>query len=414
MKKLLQHQTLVSLTDQAMLSGSNFLLGVCIARFSGITVFGEYALMMLYIMLIIGLQQAFIISPMQQLSAKANMALMGYLKQVQAIQVVISLLCAFALAHYLFACHTITAVKPWVTFLITFFILFNETNRKSLYLSHQHLLILITSFISNIIPLIIIFLLSIYGTLQLNEALFIQSFFYALGASIGSFPFLLKNHTDTYVAIIKEHFNKSVWLTGTSLLQWFSGNFFMIAANQVLGSTALGAIKMAQNLLGLLNVVLLALENHFPANIARLFLSENHTELIRYMKSFYKQYLLISGVLLTGLLLFTKTIIFYVFGPAFIPYAWVVYGFIGIYLVVVSATPLRIAVRVMNKQQVIFIGYLSSTVFALLFADTMVQHFGISGVIIGFGISQVMMAVAYIIGFKQITFRIPHKAPVTL
>ncbi|TAE89825.1 MAG: hypothetical protein EAY81_01715 [Bacteroidetes bacterium] len=408
MKKLLQHQTVVSLADQAMLSGSNFLLGVCIARFLGITVLGEYALMMLYIMLIMGLQQAFIVNPMQQLSARANIALLGYLKQVQVLQLVISLLSASGLTLFLSLSNAITVVEPWVLFLFTFFLLFNETNRKSLYLSHHNLLILATSFISNIIPLIILFILSIYSTLQLNEALFIQSFFYALGAAVGSFPFLLKNHTDAYVIIVIEHFNKSVWLTGTSLLQWFSGNFFMIAANQTLGSTALGAIKMAQNLLGLLNVMLLALENHFPANIARLFLLENHTELIRYMKSFFKQYLFISVALLIGLLLFTNTIIFYVFGPAFIPYAWVVYGFVAIYLVVIIATPLRIAVRVLNKQQAIFWGYLASTVFALAFADTMVQHFGISGVIIGFGIGQVMMLVAYSIGFKQIIFRIPN------
>lgn len=407
MKKLLQNQTIISLTDQAMLSGSNFLLGICIARFSGIAFFGEYALMMLYTMLVLGLQQALMISPMQQLSAKAESFLLGYLKQVQVLQVGFSFLAALAVVLFLTLNNSIPHVEPWVLFLFIFFLLFNETNRKALYLNHCNLLILLTSFVGNIAAILIISTLYIFGSLTLNEALLIQSFFYALGTAIGSYPFLLQNHNQSYYAIIKQHVQGSVWLTSTSLLQWFSGNFFMIAANQILGNTALGAIKMAQNLLGLLNVMLLALENHFPAKIARLFLLDTHHELLKYMKSFFKQYLLVSVVLLTTLLLFTQTIVAFVFGPTYLPYAWVVYGFVAIYLIVVVATPLRIAVRVLNRQQAIFWGYLASTAFALAFADVMVQGMGIGGVILGFGISQLLMLVAYSIGFKTIALNLP-------
>lgn len=410
MKKIYQNQTLISLTDQAMLSGSNFLLGVCVAKLLGIQTFGEYALLTLYTMLAMGFVQSFIISPMQQISANANHNVFGYLKQVHLLQVVISLVFAGILVTYFLVNKLILLVSPWVLFAFIFIILLNETNRKALYIIKYNLLILITSFISNIIPLTIISYLYAVGTLTLNNALLIQSIFYAIGISIGSFPLLFKSHTKSYSFVLKEHFNKSVWLTSTSLLQWFSGNIFMIAASQLLGNTALGAIKMAQNLLGLLNVLLLALENHFPSKVAQLFLLETHHELLNYLKSFFKQYLLASALLLLSLSLFAKTIVYYMFGPSFISFTWVVYGFIAIYLIIIIATPIRIAIRVLNKQQTIFWGYLISTLFGFILAEPLVQKLGVTGVITGFGMGQVIMLLTYFIGFGTIPLNLPKQS----
>lgn len=49
-------------------------------------------------------------------------------------------------------------------------------------------------------------------------------------------------------ATILEHWDFSKWLTVTALLQWFSGNLFIIAAGAILGPVAVGVTRMAQSI----------------------------------------------------------------------------------------------------------------------------------------------------------------------
>ena len=64
------------------------------------------------------------------------------------------------------------------------------------------------------------------------------------------------------------HFEFSKWLLGTAMLQWLSGNYFIIAAASILGPIAVGAVRMVQNIMGLCHVLFLAMENFLPVELS--------------------------------------------------------------------------------------------------------------------------------------------------
>jgi O-antigen/teichoic acid export membrane protein len=173
----------------------------------------------------------------------------------------------------------------------------------------------------------------------------------------------------------------------------------MLAAGSLLGNAALGAIKMAQNILGLVNIILLSLENHFPVKLAKLYHQNSTIAFNQYLMGFYKKYLLVSGAMLFFLLLFSSPLITLLFGKSFTQYQFVLHGFMLIYLIVIITSPLRIALRIINKQHIIFAGYIASTLFSLFTANYLVSHYGVIGVLVGLGISQIFLLIACYVGF---------------
>ena len=63
-----------ALIDQVMVSGSNFLSGILLARYLGIEEFGRFSLAWLGLLFFLGLQNAAIIAPMMSLGPKQGMS----------------------------------------------------------------------------------------------------------------------------------------------------------------------------------------------------------------------------------------------------------------------------------------------------------------------------------------------------
>ena len=61
--------------------------------------------------------------------------------------------------------------------------------------------------------------------------------------------------------VASRHWHFSKWLTAFALMQWTTGNLFFIAARALLGASAVGALRAAQNLMGVLHILFRGLEN---------------------------------------------------------------------------------------------------------------------------------------------------------
>ena len=57
------------------------------------------------------------------------------------------------------------------------------------------------------------------------------------------------------------YWNFGEWLTASALMQWTSGNLFTIAAGALLGTTTVGVLKAAQNLMGVTHILFMGFEN---------------------------------------------------------------------------------------------------------------------------------------------------------
>jgi O-antigen/teichoic acid export membrane protein len=66
----LKNKKLLVFLDQALVSGSNFVLGILLARYLGVAGYGQFALLWLIVLFFSSLQLAYIISPMLTLVQK--------------------------------------------------------------------------------------------------------------------------------------------------------------------------------------------------------------------------------------------------------------------------------------------------------------------------------------------------------
>ena len=141
-----------------------------------------------------------------------------------------------------------------------------------------------------------------------------------------------KLNQETLTNILLRHFHFSKWLLGTSILQWLSGNYFIIVGASILGTTAIGAIRMVQNIMGLCHVLFLAMENVMPIEAARQFHLDGENALIKYLiKSTWKLGAGFLIVLLT-LIFFAPQILNIIYGKEAMQHSYIVFAYVLLYV----------------------------------------------------------------------------------
>ena len=81
-----------------------------------------------------------------------------------------------------------------------------------------------------------------------------------------------------------QHWHFSKWLTASALFQWTTGNFFIIMAGALLGSSAVGALKATQNFMGVVHILIMGLENIVPVRAAHHYHVNGNIALLGYLK----------------------------------------------------------------------------------------------------------------------------------
>ena len=196
---------------------------------------------------------------------------------------------------------------------------------------------------------------------------------------------------------ITENWSFSKYLVGTALLQWVSGNFFIIVAGGLLGPVAIGAIRIAQNVVGVLHVLFSAMENIIPIKGAEILNQKGSVKAIQYFKSMFFKGGLVTLIILVVIALFRTQIITLFYGTEYLAYVNVLLGFTGLYLLVFIGTILGFVIRTFEMNQIFFWSYIITTVFSLLAAKAIITQMGIYGVLIGLFITQLINISFYLL-----------------
>ncbi|NIP32882.1 MAG: hypothetical protein GWN62_25785, partial [Aliifodinibius sp.] len=75
----------------------------------------------------------------------------------------------------------------------------------------------------------------------------------------------------------------SKWLIATAVLQWLNGNLLIVSAGALLGTAAVGALKAAQNLMGVTHILFKGLDNIVPVRAAQHHRAGGTEDLMRYL-----------------------------------------------------------------------------------------------------------------------------------
>lgn len=417
LQKFLQgkEHKLIVLIDQGILSGSNFISGILIARFLGIELFGVYGFIYLIYLFCLGLQQAFFVMPLYSLGpAYPPDRKKEYLSSLQLIQTVfailLSLICFLALTFIpINISQNIQELSGLIALTNLFVLLQDFLRRLFLFQGFYKSLILLDS-IAYIFQIVLLILMYFIDEFNLENCLKVICFS-MLTSVIYGFSKIKKSQYKLRVIRVTliRHWIFSKWLLARAILTYSSGNFFIIAAGTLLGPVAIGAIKMGQNLHGLMNVVFLAIENHVPIVSANILQQNGREALYRYLKKMTLKSLLVCSSLGMTILIFSTWLISNLYGNEYQEYAYVVIWFAIINLLVCISMPFRFALRTLEKTQSLFFATALSALFGLLFAYPLIETYQMNGLLFGLIMSQfiVIFYLAYSVfqSGKQVLLR---------
>ena len=432
-------------SDQAVVSGTNFLVGIILARALGMDAYGTFVLGWMGVLFASSLQQAIILNPLYTLLPKKShesqdasfenvIASEERTKQSQeserlprgvhaersrsvrndeasqfkggivAMQIALTVLTVIigyasipVLRHYLpeHVSEGFLIVLPLVmgAFVTQDFL------RRMLFVEGKANMALVGDIVAYGLQLPILGLIWMQGTLSLEIALIVIGSCFTISTIVNLVtlrfePITLINQLTINSALqtLRECWEFAKYLVATSLLQWFSGNAFIVVAGGIVGPAAVGAVRIAQNVMGVLHVLFLAMENTVPIKAAVLLKEQGEAG----MMDFFRKVTANAGLITIGLAgsvaVFAKPILGFLYGEAYINYNDVLAAFAALYLLIFLGTVLRFVIRTIEKNQFIFITYLLTTIFSVIGAQPIVETYGVYGILLGlFGVHAITL-----------------------
>jgi O-antigen/teichoic acid export membrane protein len=381
------------LSDQAVVSGSAFFTNMLLARALGLEEYGRFSALVMIQLFVLSINMAFSSQVYQvaypSLGDIDKQKLTNGMLSLQSIPVVVILVGSMiyylnwkAVDHNILMAALTTVLYLLQDFLRRAFI----TQIKSKY---ALLIDCLTNFIQ------IIALLFVWYFLVLDQFMAWSIIGLSFVPSVITGVFLLRPkaiYWSTVRYAWKLQTQKGGWLVGSSLLQWGSGYFYVLAAGWWLGPTALGALRLAQYIFGLLNLLLQAIENYVLPRAAAM----NNTDPGRWRRLMGKCLIMIVPFLC--IFSFFAEDIFRISGHASTTsYTFVIYGLSFVYLLITVGYPIRIAIRSLELNKHYFIGYVLSVGIGLLIAPWLIKNWALHGVLVGIFTTQFIMLTYWLI-----------------
>lgn len=382
--------------DQGVISLSNFIIAIIVAKALGVNDFGIYAMCLLSIQFLASIHQSIIIKPLLSLYPEKSLNDESFILKMNSIHFIFlgvaSLLFFSTVFVMSFFFHEYNSVM--LLFLLTALALSVVTYdylRRVLVVTGEYSKLLTMDLFSYGILVIMFFSYYSLDIMTIENVLMNNTFVFVF---IATFTFISTKQKFQFnqelIALFIDLWNYSKYLVLTSLLQWFSGNLFILVAGILLGPISLGVVRIAQTIMGVFNALFLALENIVPLRAAYIF-RDNKKLLNRYFVTTTAIYIVPIILLIALIVLFNEELIGLIFGSSYTSYGFVIVAFALIYLLVYTNTMQQFYIRTIRANQILFKSYLASTIFGLLFSKMIVSSYGLYGVIAGIFVSQLIV-----------------------
>lgn len=278
-----------SFIDQVLVSGASFLTGVLIARAEGFEAFGTYALVMVALQFLAGVQQSVVLSPMMSLfDQRGALATQRYLGALIVHQGALLLVFAAVLSvAWLAAAGTVAALP--ITLPVALGLLASsqvqEFARRHFFVTERPVLAFFSDLIAHGGRLVLVGLIAAEGTL-VTQTVWQVMIATAIAGSLLVLPDLVRARIDRdgVRQVSRRHGPLSAWLLGNMVVSWFSETgFLLIVIGAVLGAAEVGGVRAVLNLVLVVNLVIQSLENFVPSTASRRLVGGGRTELRRYL-----------------------------------------------------------------------------------------------------------------------------------
>jgi O-antigen/teichoic acid export membrane protein len=409
-----------ALTDQAVVSATNFLTNVMLARYMGLREFGVFVLAWMSVLFVNSLQTALIIAPMMSIGAKQEEEDRPSYFGAVAIQEFALVALCFVLVFVVVETASGLFHHPELRHLAlplavsAFAYQMQDFVRRYFFATRQSRLALADDALSYLTQLPILFLLHQAGILNSATALWAMAGTSILGLVAGWFYFeRIEFHWSWIKSVSRRHWKVSRWLTGSALLTWVSSNLFVVAAPFYYGTAAAGVLKASQNLMGVTHVWFQGLDNVVPVETARRLRDGGVRNMLAYTRSIILKW---GGLTLLFAILMAVAPAFWLrlmYGPEMAQYGYILRLYAGLYLIVFLGGPLRAGLQALEFTVPIFWSYLAMTACAFIFAAPMAKWLGLNGTMLGLIGTQIVfqsiVAVALMLRSRRMIFDAGHE-----
>lgn len=381
------------LTDQIIFSGNSFLLTILMARILNPEKFGVFASIILGLYLCISILNALVVQPYQVSIAKEKnkqvYTSFSFFFQIILVAITLILLNTLSFIQLDFLFEFNALIMPLMLFAFGFIM---QDYFRKIFLAQSEIeaTILIdglTAFLQISILIAGLFLFSF----SLNHMLWLLGLAYLPSILMGTVllgPSLAK--LDLWKSFMKSQWNQSKWLILTAMVQWWSGNLFVVMSGVFISIEALGAFRLVQSLFGILNILLQTFENYVLPQASSL-LHESASKAQRYLKSVGLRSFALFTLIISLVFAFSEQIIQLAGGAQYVSYAYVIKGMSILYLIIFMGYPIRLSIRALILNKSFFLGYLISLAFSLMSFQYLLHNWGLVGAISGLIASQIIV-----------------------
>jgi O-antigen/teichoic acid export membrane protein/peptidoglycan/xylan/chitin deacetylase (PgdA/CDA1 family) len=381
----------LAFTDQLFVSGANFIAGILMARVFGIHEFGRFVLAWMIVEFTASLQFAAILQPMLNIGPKQPEGDgERYFHAVAAQQVLACLLfgsftwVGATLAGSIISdpefaelalplCASVVAYQLHNFFRRYFFLresplrgLANDVLRFSVQLSST------------------LALPYLWPDATAAAGLWIVAAACAASASLGACGFTTIGWN---VACLKQvmarHWEFSKWLLPSAVMFWTTSQVFLILSGLVLSATVTGSLRAAMSITGLLNILLLSLDNFAPAQAARAFHVGGRDGLRRYIVRLGTLTGLLIILVIAVLNIAPDLIVNLLYGEKFEGIGYLVRWFCAPAAIYGIGTVLVVWAAAMEWTRIIFLSYVAATIFTFAAAYPLTRYAGVTGLVLG-------------------------------
>ena len=390
----------LALADQALVSGTNFLTTVLLVRELGLDTFGVFSLIWLLVVLAVGLEQALVSQPLLTIAPKtADGSRAPYLGAVLVLQGAYTLLSALA-AGAVYAAVLARRDDPVLagTFLpVVGAVVAKQAHAfvRALHFAHgERRAALGNDLVAYADQLVLLGLLAAAGKLGLAAALGTVGACSGLAALLGLARHRHRRTTRAALAdAARRHWRTARWLAAMQIAQLFASNSFLLAAGALLGVGAVGVIKAAHSVVGVLNLLFLAVENVVPVSAARLFFAQGRDAALRYLAWIGSRGAAVTAAVAGALVLFPRAVLEPLYGaPASDELVLALRALAALTACGFAISVLQIAFRTLERTRPVFLAYGVNTGVAVLAAPPVVERFGFAGAVVGMAAQQALMA----------------------
>jgi O-antigen/teichoic acid export membrane protein len=264
-----------SLLSQAVVSGSNFLTGIIVAKATGASNFGVFSLMVATILALQGIQQSLITSPMIFLSEPGDnhktrtsqyFMLQVLLSAPLAVGAAIAMECFLGQWSVVQVLGIISAV---------FFLQLQEFSRTRLYIDLQASKVFILDVVNHGLRLILLLCLWRVEALTVSSSLLVL----AIASGLASISTLMEVTRQTFrvcADLAWRSFAYGRWLLAESLAYYISIPCYLFFSSALLSHEATGGLSAVMSLMNLPNVLVLGLMNLAVPTARRKLLDEGY------------------------------------------------------------------------------------------------------------------------------------------